>query len=105
MTLSFLIRTNVPCPGPYPRSVPRHPRRHRPWTGLPGCRVRYASTMATMTRVLDPEPVRNLEAYRSAGGGRGLEAARKLGPADTIAEIEASGLRGRGGAGFPTASK
>jgi NADH:ubiquinone oxidoreductase subunit F (NADH-binding) len=61
--------------------------------------------MATITRVLDPEPVRNLEAYRSAGGGRGLEAARKLGPAGTIGEIEASGLRGRGGAGFPTARK
>ena len=61
--------------------------------------------MAIITRVLDPEPVRNLEAYRSAGGGRGLEAARKLGPAGAIAEIEASGLRGRGGAGFPTASK
>jgi NADH:ubiquinone oxidoreductase subunit F (NADH-binding) len=61
--------------------------------------------MATITRVLDPEPVRSLEAYRSAGGGRGLEAARKLGPSGTIAEIEASGLRGRGGAGFPTASK
>jgi NADH:ubiquinone oxidoreductase subunit F (NADH-binding) len=61
--------------------------------------------MATMTRVLDPEPVRNLEAYQAAGGGRGLEAARKLGPSGTVGEIEASGLRGRGGAGFPTASK
>jgi len=61
--------------------------------------------MATITRVLDSEPVRSLEAYRSAGGGRGLEAARKLGPAATIEEIEASGLRGRGGAGFPTGRK
>ena len=61
--------------------------------------------MATITRVLDPEPVRNLDAYRAAGGGRGLEAARKLGPAATIEEITASGLRGRGGAGFPTGRK
>ena len=61
--------------------------------------------MAKITRVLDPEPVRSLDAYRSAGGGRGLEASRKLGPAATIDEIEASGLRGRGGAGFPTALK
>ena len=61
--------------------------------------------MATITRVLDPEPVRNLEAYQAAGGGRGLEAARKLGPAATIEEITASGLRGRGGAGFPTGQK
>jgi NADH-quinone oxidoreductase subunit F len=61
--------------------------------------------MATITRVLDPEPVRTFEAYRNAGGGRGLEAARKLGAAATIEEIEASGLRGRGGAGFPTGRK
>jgi NADH-quinone oxidoreductase subunit F len=67
--------------------------------------VRYVEGMATITRVLDSEPVRNLEAYRSAGGVRGLEAARKLGTAATIEEIEASGLRGRGGAGFPTGRK
>jgi len=67
--------------------------------------VRYVEGMATITRVLDPEPVRSLEAYCAAGGGRGLEAARKLGPAGTIEEVEASGLRGRGGAGFPTGRK
>ena len=67
--------------------------------------MRYVGGMATITRVLDPEPVRSLEAYRDAGGGRGLDAAAKLGPAATIEEIEASGLRGRGGAGFPTGRK
>jgi NADH:ubiquinone oxidoreductase subunit F (NADH-binding) len=61
--------------------------------------------MAIMTRVLDPEPVPSLDAYTGAGGGQGLEAARKLGPSATIEEIEASGLRGRGGAGFPTGRK
>src|SRR5581483_7580384 len=40
-----------------------------------------------------------------AGGGKGLDAARKLGPAATVEEITASGLRGRGGAGFPTGRK
>ncbi len=61
--------------------------------------------MATITRVLDSEEIRTFEAYRAVGGGRGLHAARKLGPAATIEEIEASGLRGRGGAGFPTGRK
>jgi NADH:ubiquinone oxidoreductase subunit F (NADH-binding) len=61
--------------------------------------------MATITRVLDPEAVRNLDAYVAAGGGKGLEAARKLGPSATVEEIDASGLRGRGGAGFPTGRK
>ncbi|HLJ07590.1 MAG TPA: NADH-ubiquinone oxidoreductase-F iron-sulfur binding region domain-containing protein, partial [Acidimicrobiia bacterium] len=61
--------------------------------------------MAILTRVLDPEPVPTLDAYIAAGGGKGLDAARKLGPAATIEEITASGLRGRGGAGFPTGRK
>jgi NADH:ubiquinone oxidoreductase subunit F (NADH-binding) len=61
--------------------------------------------MAMITRVLDPEPVRSLDAYFAAGGGTGLGAARKLGPAATIEEVTASGLRGRGGAGFPTGRK
>lgn len=56
-------------------------------------------------RALAPEPVADLDAYQRAGGGGGLEAAARLGPAATIDEIDASGLRGRGGAGFPTGRK
>ena len=41
----------------------------------------------------------------AAGGGAGLEAALKLGSVGTIDELDASGLRGRGGAGFPTGAK
>ncbi len=58
--------------------------------------------MAQITRVLDPDPVRNLEAYRAAGGGRGLDAARKLGPAATIEEVLASGPLAAGGESGPT---
>ena len=36
---------------------------------------------------------------------RGLAAARRLGPSATIDEVAASGLRGRGGGGFPTGAK
>ena len=56
-------------------------------------------------RVLDLEPVQSLDDYTDRGGGQGLDAARRLGPAGVIDEVEASGLRGRGGAGFPTGVK
>ena len=46
----------------------------------------------------------DLAAYLAAGGGRGLEAALAA-PASIIASIEAAGLRGLGGAGFPTHRK
>ena len=61
--------------------------------------------MEPIARVLDPTPVADLSAYQAAGGGAGLIAARRAGPASTLAVIEAAGLRGRGGAGFPTAIK
>jgi len=47
-----------------------------------------------------------LASYREHGGYAGLERAiTKLSPTEVIAEIEAAGLRGRGGSGFPTATK
>ena len=52
------------------------------------------------------DPIGSLEAYLDIGsGGRGLERARKIGPTATIDEITASGLRGRGGGGYPTGRK
>jgi NADH:ubiquinone oxidoreductase subunit F (NADH-binding) len=52
----------------------------------------------------DP-PVGSVEDHLAAGGGRGLERARRLGPDGVIEEVLLSGLRGRGGAGFPTGRK
>lgn len=47
----------------------------------------------------------DLQVYERAGGYRGLKRALRMSPADVAAEVKASNLRGRGGAGFPTAFK
>ncbi len=50
------------------------------------------------------DPV-SIEDYGSNGGFDGFIAATKLGAAGVIDEVKKSGLRGRGGAGFPTGIK
>ena len=52
--------------------------------------------------VIDPA---SLADYVAHGGGKGLARAAKMSRDDLITEIKASGLRGRGGAGFPTGIK
>jgi NADH-quinone oxidoreductase subunit F len=52
----------------------------------------------------DPEAVR-IDRYLETGGYRGLRRALQMTPQEVIEEVKASGLRGRGGAGFPTGTK
>ena len=58
----------------------------------------------TFARVGRIEPA-DLTAYQLHGGLLGLRRALTLDPAAVVAEVTASGLRGRGGAGFPTGVK
>ena len=58
----------------------------------------------TFARVGITDP-RSLEDYKEHGGYRGLAAALTQKPADIVASVTASGLRGRGGAAFPAGIK
>jgi NADH-quinone oxidoreductase subunit F len=50
--------------------------------------------------------IQSYEVYRSNGGYRSVEKALKtMSPDDVVEEVKKSGLRGRGGAGFPTGMK
>src|ERR1035437_261625 len=48
---------------------------------------------------------RSLEGWKKRGGYKALELALQMTPAQIVDIVKASGLRGRGGAGFPTGMK
>jgi NADH-quinone oxidoreductase subunit F len=55
--------------------------------------------------LLPDHEIKTAEDYAKTGGWRGLEKALSMSPEAVIDEIKKSGLRGRGGAGFPTGIK
>ena len=61
--------------------------------------------MTLIHRVLDEQPCVDLDAYIALGGGDALRGARAADPVAVVDALRRSGLRGRGGAGFPTATK
>ena len=51
------------------------------------------------------EGIKSFDVYRREGGYKSVEKAFKMQPNDIVDEVKKSGLRGRGGAGFPTGMK
>jgi formate dehydrogenase iron-sulfur subunit len=78
-----------------------HPLGHGLTSEIPWFKRQERFTFARVG-VIDPL---SLDAYREHGGLRGLARARTLSGDALLQEISTSGLRGRGGAGFPTGIK
>jgi len=78
---------------------------HKRWLGSPDKIPFFAKqTRLTFARCGINDPL-SLDAYKSLGGLRGLQNAVAMAPADVVKQVTESGLRGRGGAGFPTGIK
>src|SRR5580704_16627885 len=58
-----------------------------------------------LTKNINVPNLKSLAVYESEGGYRTLKKALGLSPDAIIDEVKKSGLRGRGGAGFPTGNK
>jgi formate dehydrogenase iron-sulfur subunit len=78
-----------------------HPLRLGPPEEIPFLK---RQTRLTFARCGITDPL-SLADYRAHGGMEGLERALTMTPADIVEEVIQSGLRGRGGAGFPTGIK
>ncbi|MEW6632309.1 MAG: NADH-quinone oxidoreductase subunit NuoF [Pseudomonadota bacterium] len=78
---------------------------HKRWLGSPDKIPFFAKQIRlTFARCGINDPL-SLDAYKSLGGLKGLQNAVAMTPADIVKQVTESGLRGRGGAGFPTGIK
>lgn len=66
---------------------------------------RQSLTRDPHTVVLPERPIETLDEYVGHDGGEALHSVLRATPGELIDEISRSGLRGRGGAGFPTGAK
>jgi formate dehydrogenase iron-sulfur subunit len=78
-----------------------HPLALGPTEQIPQLREQTRVSFARVG-VIDPL---SADDYLAHGGTAGLRRALDLSPSEVVAEVSASGLRGRGGAGFPAGTK
>ena len=78
-----------------------HPRYLGPTADIPYL-ARQERVTFRRCGLIDPLSIRD---YRAHGGFDALESAVQTGPGAVLEEVRKSGLRGRGGAGFPTGIK
>src|SRR5690606_28598993 len=78
---------------------------HKRWLGDPA-KIPFLARQTRLTfarcGIIDPF---SLDAYERLDGLKGLRKATTMQPADIVREVTESGLRGRGGDGFPTGIK
>ena len=64
-----------------------------------------AETLVLFKNIRNPNYDKSLDAYKKSGGFKSLKKVLKMNPEEVVKCVKESGIRGRGGAGFPTGLK
>ena len=62
-------------------------------------------TLVLFKNIRNPKYDKSLDAYKKSGGFKSLKKVFGMKPEEVVQEVKESGIRGRGGAGFPTGLK